>query len=192
MTSKPITLAPATVDPRILRVRGIQVLVDADLAEIYGVSTKALNQAVKRNAERFPEDFRFQLTAAEREEVVTNCDHLTRLKFSPVLPWAFTEHGSIMAASVLNSQRAVEMSVFVVRAFVRLRDLARTHAELARHLAALERRVTVHDADLKASLCGSSSAHRASLPAQAPDRFRPQERAVIPHASPRIGGHSRT
>ena len=107
MTSKPITLAPATVDPRILRVRGIQVLVDADLAEIYGVSTKALNQAVKRNAERFPEDFRFQLTAAEREEVVTNCDHLTRLKFSPVLPWAFTEHGSIMAASVLNSQHAL-------------------------------------------------------------------------------------
>ena len=150
MTSKSITLAKATIDPRILRVRGIQVLVDADLAEIYGVSTKALNQAVKRNAERFPEDFRFQLTAEEREEVVTNCDHLTRLKFSPVLPWAFTEHGSIMAASVLNSQRAVEMSVFVVRAFVRLRDLARTHAELARHLAALERRVTVHDADLKA------------------------------------------
>lgn len=119
------------------------MLVDADLAEIYGVSTKALNQAVKRNAERFPEDFRFQLTAAEREEVVTNCDHLTRLRFSPVLPWAFTEHGSIMAASVLNSQRAVEMSAFVVRAFVRLRDLARTHAELARHLAALERRVAV-------------------------------------------------
>ena len=94
MTSKPITLAPATVDPRILRVRGIQVLVDADLAEIYGVSTKALNQAVKRNAERFPEDFRFQLTSAEREEVVTNCDHLTRLKFSPVLPWAFTPAGT--------------------------------------------------------------------------------------------------
>ena len=69
----------AMVDPRILRVRGIQVLVDADLAEIYGVSTKALNHAVKRNAERFPEDFRFQLTAAEREEVVTNCDHITLL-----------------------------------------------------------------------------------------------------------------
>jgi hypothetical protein len=150
VTSKQITLAPATVDPRIVRVRGIQVLVDADLAEIYGVSTKALNQAVKRNAERFPEDFRFQLTAAEREEVVTNCDHLRRLKFSPVLPWAFTEHGSMMAASVLNSQRAVEMSLFVVRAFVHLRDLASTHAELARHLAALERRVTGHDTDLKA------------------------------------------
>ena len=75
------------------------MLVDADLAEIYGVSTKALNQAVKRNAERFPEDFRFQLTAAEREEVVTNCDHLTRLRFSPVLPWAFTEHGSCEGAA---------------------------------------------------------------------------------------------
>ena len=123
--------------------------VDADLAQIYGVTTKASNQAVKRNAERSPEDFRFRLKAVERDRVVTNCDHLSRLKFSPSLPWAFTEHGAIMAATVLNSPRAVETSVFVVRAFVRLRDLARTHAELARHLAALERRVTAHDADLK-------------------------------------------
>ena len=141
--------APIAVDSRILSLRGVQVLLDADLAQIYGVSTKALNQAVKRNAERFPEDFRFRLKAVERDWVVTNCDHLSRLKFSPSLPWAFTEHGAIMAATVLNSPRAVEMSVFVVRAFVRLRDLARTHVELARHLAALERRVTAHDADLK-------------------------------------------
>ena len=77
------------------------MLVDADLAEIYCVATKALNQAVKRNAERFPEDSRFQLTSAEREEVVTNCDHLTRLKFSPVLPWAFTPAGTYHEARAL-------------------------------------------------------------------------------------------
>ena len=123
-------------------------MLDANLAEVYGVPTKALNQAVRRNASRFPGDFRFQLTRAELE-VVTNCDHLTRLKFSRVIPWAFTEHGAIMAASVLNSPQAVEMSVFIVRAFVRLRGAARTHAEIAKHLRALERRVTAHDSQLR-------------------------------------------
>ena len=140
---------PVPVEAKILTLRGLPVLLDADLAEAYAVTTKALNQAVKRNAERFPADFRFRLTAAERDEVVTNCDHLARLRFSPTLPWAFTEHGALMAASVLSSPRAVEMSVFVVRAFVRLRGLARTHAELAKQLAALERRVTGHDDDLR-------------------------------------------
>ena len=112
------------------------------------VSTKALNQAVKRNPGRFPSDFRFKLTNAERDEVVTICDHLGRLRFSTTLPWAFTEHGAIMAASVLNSSRAVEMSVFVVRAFVRLRDFARGDAELAARLRQLERRVGGHDQEL--------------------------------------------
>jgi hypothetical protein len=137
------------VDARILVLRGRQVILDTDLAPAYGVTTGALNQAVKRNAERFPPDFRFQLTPAELREVITNCDHLGRLKFSRVLPWAFTEHGAIMAASVLNSSRAIEMSVFVVRAFVRLRDVARTNAEIGKHLALLERRVTAHDGALK-------------------------------------------
>jgi hypothetical protein len=82
------------------------------------VSTKALNQAIRRNPDRFPADFCFQLTRTEREEVVTNCDHLGHLKFAPTLPWAFTEHGAIMAASVLRSTRAVQLSVYVVRAFM--------------------------------------------------------------------------
>lgn len=142
-------LAPAFVDPRILTIRGEKVMLDADLAAVYGVATKALNQAVKRNGERFPSDFRFQLTKAERDEVVTNCDHLRSLRFSPVRPWAFTEHGAIMAASVLNSPRAVEMSLFVVRAFIRLREVAHRHTELAAKLDALERKVAGHDADLK-------------------------------------------
>lgn len=147
---KSSALAPAQVERRIREIRGVLVLLDSDLAAIYGVTTGALNQAVRRNAARFPEDFRFQLDREEfgnlkSQSVTSSTGHGGRR----TLPWAFTEHGAIMAATVLNSPRAVETSVFVVRAFVRLRDLARTHAELARRLTALERRVTAHDADLK-------------------------------------------
>ena len=85
------------IEKAILVLRGQKIMLDSDLAELYGVATKVLNQAVKRNRDRFPEDFMFQLTAEEKDEVVTNCDHLKRLKFSPVLPFAFTEHGAIMA-----------------------------------------------------------------------------------------------
>ena len=120
-------------------------MIDADLADLYGVPTKALNQAVKRNADRFPEDFLFQLTKEEKTEVVTNCDHLARLKFSPKRPMAFTEHGAIMAAMVLKTPRAVEMSVQVVRAFIRLREMLATNKELAHKLAELERKLEGHD-----------------------------------------------
>lgn len=134
---------------RILIIRGQRVIIDADLAELYGVPTKVLNQAVKRNAERFPDDFMFALSKTEKDEVVTNRDHLARLKFSATLPFAFTEHGAIQAANVLNSQRAVEIGVYVVRAFVRLRELLATDKELAAKLNELERRVarklTSHD-----------------------------------------------
>jgi hypothetical protein len=130
----------------ILMIRGHKVMVDADLANLYGVTTKRLNEQVKRNRERFPDDFMFQLTAEEKEQVVANCDHLARLKFSPASPNAFTEHGAIMAASVLNTPRAVEMSVYVVRAFIRLRQMLASNAELARKLAALERK---YDAQFK-------------------------------------------
>jgi hypothetical protein len=99
-------------------IRGQKVMLDADLADVYGVTTRRLNEQVKRNRKRFPADFMFLLNDRERAEVVANCDHLVRLKFSPVPPYAFTEHGAIMAASVLNSPRAVEMSVYVVRAFM--------------------------------------------------------------------------
>ncbi|MGQ0709932.1 MAG: ORF6N domain-containing protein [Rhodoferax sp.] len=126
------------IESRIIVVRGHKVIVDSDLADLYGVPTKALNQAIKRNAERFPADFMFQLSAPEKGEVVTNCDHLHRLKFSKSLPYAFTEYGAIQAANVLNSARAVEMGLYVVRAFVRLKEAAATHAELAKRLAELE------------------------------------------------------
>jgi len=134
------------VAPRILRVRDQNVILDMDLAAMYGTSTKALNQAVKRNSGRFPGEFMFRLTKAEKHEVVTNCDHLQRLKYSPVLPYAFTEYGAVMAANVLNTSRAVDVSVIVVQTFIKLRQLLATHADLARKLDALEQR---YDAQFK-------------------------------------------
>ena len=122
---------------------------DADLAAIYGVPTRALNQAVKRNAARFPKDFLFQLTHQEKKEVVTNCDHLARLKFSPVRPYAFTEHGALMAANVLNSARAVKMSVYVVRAFIKQREMLMAQADILKQLAQMDKKLLQHDEVLK-------------------------------------------
>ncbi len=128
------------IEARIQVVRRLRVMIDADLAGLYGVPTKALNQAVKRNAARFPSDFVFQLSVDEKAEVVTNCDHLSRLKFSRSLPFAFTEFGAIALANVLASAQAVEMGIYVVRAFVHLRQAASSHADLAQRLAELEER----------------------------------------------------
>ena len=140
------------IDRSILLIRGEKVILDADLADLYGVETKVLNQAVKRNIDRFPKDFMFRLNKDEKAEVVTVCDHLERLKYSPVLPRAFTEHGAIMAATVLNSPRAVQVSVYVVRAFVRLRRVLAGNKELASKLDKLETRVGKHDRQIVALL----------------------------------------
>jgi ORF6N domain len=140
------TTSPATpallprIESRIVVLRGLRLMIDADLAALYGVTTKRLNEQVKRNADRFPGDFMFKLTPDEKAEVVANCDHLAKLKFSKVLPYAFTEHGAIQAANVLASPQAVEMGIFVVRAFVRMRELAAVHADLAKRLAELEQK----------------------------------------------------
>lgn len=138
------------IETRILTIRGQRVMADTDLAEVYGVPTKRLNEQVKRNAERFPEDFAFRLTPEEKTELVANCDRFSRLKHSTALPLVFTEHGAIMAANVLNSQRAIEASVQVVRAFVRMREVLATHKDLARKVDALERKHGTHDAQIKA------------------------------------------
>ena len=123
-------------------------MLDSDLAELYGVETKVLNQAVKRNVSRFPEDFMFQLTAGEvfklnRSQIVTGSQKHRDPRFPP---YAFTEHGALMLANVLNSERAAQTSVQVVRAFVRLRQMLASNAELARKLAALENK---YDAQFK-------------------------------------------
>jgi len=131
---------------RILIIRDQKVILDADLAELYGAETKRLNEQVKRNRKRFPKDFIFRLSAAEKAEVVANCDHLERLKYSPRLPYAFTEHGALMAATVLNTPLAVEISVYVVRAFVKLREVLASNQQLAAKLMELEHKVGTHDA----------------------------------------------
>lgn len=136
----------------ILVLRGVRVVLDRDLAALYGVSTRRLNEQVRRNPRKFPDDFMFRLTKGEKSEVVAKCDHLRSLKFSPVLPSAFTEHGAIQAANVLNSDAATEMSVHVVRAFIRLRQLMINHKALAAKLAELDARVGAHDEQLAALL----------------------------------------
>jgi len=134
------------IERKILLIRGQKVMLDSDLADIYNVPTKVLNQAVKRNIDRFPNDFMFQLTKEEKDEVVTVCDHLRKLKFSPSLPNAFTEHGAIMVATILNSPIAVKTSIQVVRAFVRLREMIASHKGLAKRLDELEKK---YDAQFK-------------------------------------------
>jgi ORF6N domain-containing protein len=143
--SRPAELVEASLERRILTIRGKSVMIDADLAELYGVQTRVLNQAVRRNKERFPPEFMFQLTRAEKKEVITNCDHLAKLKFSPVLPLAFTEHGTLMLGNVLNSERAIEVSLLIVRTFVSIRQMLSTHKDLAAKLNELERKVGGHD-----------------------------------------------
>ena len=137
------------IEQRILLIRGQRVMLDADLAMLYGVPTRVLNQAVRRNLKRFPQDFMFKLTQPEKDQVITICDHLKNLKYAKALPNAFTEHGAIMVASVLNTERAVQISVFVVRAFVKLREMLSTHKELAHKLAALERKLQNHDESIR-------------------------------------------
>lgn len=126
-------------------IRGQKVMLDADLAELYGVETRTLTQAVKRNIGRFPADFMFQLANQEvavlRSQTVISRSHGGRR----YAPYAFTEHGAVMLASVLNSERAVEVSVLVVRAFVQLREMLSTNKEVAAKLLELERKVSGHD-----------------------------------------------
>ena len=124
----------------ILLIRGHKVIVDRDLAGFYGVETRVLNQAVRRNIARFPADFMFRSTKEEKEQVVTNCDHLSSLKFSPTLPYAFSEQGVAMLSSVLHSKRAVEVNIAIMRTFVKLREILATNSALRRKIEAMERR----------------------------------------------------
>ena len=161
MPAKPLALVPVEHITRVIRVlRGHKVLLDTELATLYGVTTKRFNEQVRRNNERFPADFMFQLTA---EELASLRSQNATSKAPPqgrggrrYLPYAFTEHGAIMAAMILNSPRAVEMSVYVVRAFVHLRELLSSNRELARRFAQLETRLdkklTEHDLAIAAIL----------------------------------------
>jgi hypothetical protein len=162
MQVKPLALVPIEhITRAILVLRGHKVLLDTELAALYGVSTKRFNEQVRRNRERFPTDFMFQVTAEElaalRSQIATsNAPPPQGRCGRRYLPYAFTEHGAIMAATILNSSRAVEMSVYVVRAFVKLRELLSSNRELARRFAQLETRIdkklTEHDDAIAAIL----------------------------------------
>ena len=167
------------IDNAIVEIRGRKVMLSHDLAALYGVSTKAFNQAVKRNADRFPPDFMFQLTREEaqslRSQFVTlngvgsrsQSATLKRGEHIKYLPYAFSEHGAVMAATILNSPRAVEVSVFVVRAFVRLSRAAADQRQFALKLAEIEAKLSVHDQSLKAVF---DALRQLMLPPPAPKR----------------------
>lgn len=147
MKNKPLAVSLERIAQCILVLRGHRVLLDADLAALYGVSTKRLNEQVRRNRERFPEDFMFQLAQDEYEALRSQFATLKpgRGQHRKYLPYVFTEHGAIMAASVLNTSRAVEMSIYVVRTFVRLREMLASNKELAKKLDEVERKLATHD-----------------------------------------------
>jgi hypothetical protein len=173
MTSK-IALVPYSIENQIHLVRGQKVLLDADLAVLYNVEVRALIQAVKRNEKRFPSDFVLQLTAEENEALRSqNVISKSGRGGRRYAPYAFTEHGAIMAASVLNSPRAVEMSIYVVRAFLRLRETLATHKELAAKLTELEQRLETHDNTINEII---KAIHVLAMPPEKPVRqigFRP-------------------
>ena len=143
-------IASEAVEQRIFLIRNCRVMIDRDIAELYGVETKYLNRQVKRNKERFPEEFMFQLTKEEKGELVTNWHRFASMKHSSTLPFVFTEHGIAMLSAVLNSKRAVTMSILIIKAFVRLRELLSTHSDLARKLQELERKYESHDHQIRA------------------------------------------
>ena len=146
-------LPPERIERVILLIRGHKVILDSDLAALYGVETRRLNEQVRRNRERFPADFAFQLTAREganlKSQIATSSGAWGGRRKPP---FVFTEHGALMAASVLNSPRAIQMSLYVVRAFLRLRQWLGGQAQLAAKLADLERRVSGHDDEIKVSV----------------------------------------
>ncbi len=169
MTNTKIVPIPVdAIAKRILFIRGQRVTLDSDLAELYGVATKQFNQAVKRNQERFPDDFMFQLTKEEHDALRYQSG---TSKPGPggrrYLPYVFTEHGAYMAGNVLNSSRAVEVSIFIVRAFVQLRDLLATHKTLAKQLGELQKRVGDHDKDIAKII---NTIHRLLEPPPEPKR----------------------
>jgi len=137
------------IEGKILLIRGQKVMMSTHLAELYGVETRVLNQAVKRNINRFPEDFMFQLNNFEADQLVSQNVIPHRKYFGGSLPYAFTEQGVAMLSSVLNSERAVQVNIAIMRAFVKLREMLSTHKELAHKLAQLERKIEKHDEDIK-------------------------------------------
>jgi len=143
--SKKLSITKQHIENRIFTIRGNQVMMDRDLAEMYNVETKVLNQAVKRNIERFPELFRFQLTDSEKNELVTNCDRFENLKHSSNKPYAFTEQGVAMLSAVLRSETAIKVSIQIINAFVEMRKIMAGQSGLIQRMEGVERKLVETD-----------------------------------------------
>ncbi|MCH8520297.1 MAG: ORF6N domain-containing protein, partial [Nanoarchaeota archaeon] len=135
------------IQTKIVTIRGVQVILDRDLAYFYEVETKRLNETVSRNIKRFPKDFMFQLTQEEKNELVANCDHLNSLKFSPNLPYVFTEQGVSMLAGLLRSSKAIEVNIEIIRAFVQMRQFFLSNKDTFQRLNVIETKLLEHDAN---------------------------------------------
>ncbi len=142
-------ISAEVVATKILLVRGRKVMLDRDLAQLYGVTTGALNQAVKRNRSRFPGDFMFQLVEEEVKNMVSQNVIPSKQSLGGYLPYAFTEQGVAMLSTVLNSERAIQVNIAIMRAFVKLREFLLTHKELAQKLEELERKYQLHETDIQ-------------------------------------------
>ncbi len=163
---KDTSFSQADIEKMILNVRGVQVMLDRDLARVYNVTTSQLNQQVKRNITRFPDSFRFQMTEVERDEVVTNCDNLRSLKFSPSLPYVFTEPGIAQLSSVLHSEKAIKMSVRIMSAFVAMRHFMIQNAGIIMRISNLERHQIETDEKIDLILDKMGSGSPKQLPEQ--------------------------
>ena len=157
-------ISDSMIENSIFTLRGIQVVIDKDIATLYGVETKYLNQAVKRNADRFPLSFRFQISEAEFEELVTNCDRFKTLKHSSSRPYAFTEQGVAMISAVLHSPSAIQISVKIIDAFVRLRHFVTKNADVFRRLDRLE--IKQLESDMKINRVMSLMEKQSVMPNQ--------------------------
>ncbi len=152
MRRKKTELAVEIIENKIMLIRGQKVILDRDLADLYGVETKYLNRQVRRNRERFPKEFMFQINAKEKKELVTFWHRFESLKHSTGKPLAFTEHGALMVASILNSPKAVSISIFVVKAFIKIREILSTHKNIALKLKELEKRIDDSDSQVRVLL----------------------------------------
>ena len=150
MKNNAISIVPnEVIMNKILLIRNQKVMIDRDLAELFGITTKQLNQQVKRNLARFPNNFMFQLTENEKMYVVTNCDHLEKLKFSRTLPFVFTEHGTMMLASVLNSDKAVETSIRIIEVFVIMREILTDNLSVKLEIEEIKKKLTNQDKNIE-------------------------------------------
>ena len=147
--SKELIITDEFIMSKILFIRNEKVMIDSDLAGLYGVTTKRLNEQVKRNIKRFPNNFMFQLTENEKEQLVANCDHLNKLKFSSSLPYVFTEHGTMMLGNVLSSDKAIEFSIKIVEVFIKMRQLLTDNLNLKLEVETIKKKLINQDKNIE-------------------------------------------